>query len=234
VPVAYDGANTGVKLASDAARNGSILDYNLLVSGAPELSGYVMTVTYDPTALRLDASFGDNGVLDSPLYLTKKVKDGELLVACVTKGGVPVANADGLISSMRFEVVGSIERSSVKVESAELVDGQSKLNMVEKLANTELTFLPSQFALSQNYPNPFNMETMVSYDVAKDANVNLVIYNTLGQEVRTLVNEAKVAGTYTLRWNGRDNVGRDVAAGVYFYRLNAGSHEFIKKMVLLK
>ncbi len=234
VPVAYDGANNGVQLASDAARNGSILNYDLLVSGAPALSGYVMTVRYDPTALRLDGSFGDNGVMDSPLYLTKKVKEGELLVACVTKGGVPVVNADGLVSSIRFEIVGSIERSSVKVESAELVDGQSKLNMVEKLANTELTFLPSQFALSQNYPNPFNMETMLSYDVAKDANVSLVVYNILGQEVRTLVNEAKVAGTYTLRWDGRDNVGRDVAAGVYFYRLNAGSHEFIKKMVLLK
>ena len=57
---------------------------------------------------------------------------------------------------------------------------------------------------------------------------------TLGQEVRILVNELQDAGTYTLRWDGRDNVGRDVAAGVYFYRLNAGSHEFIKKMVLLK
>jgi len=234
VPVAYDGVNTDVKLVSDATRNGSILNYSLLVNGASELSGYVMTVRYDPTALRLDGSFGDNGVLDSPLYLTKKVKEGELLIACVTKGGVPVVNAEGLVSSLRFEIVGSIERSSVKVESAELVDGEGKLNVVEKLANTELTFLPSKFALAQNYPNPFNMETMISYDLAKDANVSLVIYNTLGQEVRTLVNEAQVAGTYNIRWDGRDNLGRDVAAGVYFYRLNTGGHEFIKKMVLLK
>ena len=94
--------------------------------------------------------------------------------------------------------------------------------------------IPKVFALAQNYPNPFNPSTEMSYDLPTPGNVRLDIFNILGQNVKTLVNEYQDAGTYKVTWNGDDNTGSSVASGVYFYRVSAGEFKDIKKMVLMK
>lgn len=94
--------------------------------------------------------------------------------------------------------------------------------------------LPTEFSLSQNVPNPFNPTTQVSFALPKAANVNLTIYNVLGQQVKTLVNQELAAGVQTIEWDGTDYSGRTVASGVYFYRLNAGDFQATKKMLMLK
>lgn len=94
--------------------------------------------------------------------------------------------------------------------------------------------IPTSFALQQNYPNPFNPNTQISYDLPNDVNVVLKIYNMVGQEVRTLVNEQKTAGAYTATWDGRSNAGSKVASGVYLYVLRAGQFVQTKKMTLVK
>lgn len=88
--------------------------------------------------------------------------------------------------------------------------------------------------LFQNYPNPFNPTTTIKYTMAGEGNVVLVVYNVTGQRVRTLVNESKPAGTYTAVWDGRNDGGRSVATGIYFYRLRAGSFSEVRKMILLR
>ena len=67
-----------------------------------------------------------------------------------------------------------------------------------------------------------------------DGNVTLTVYNLLGQQVTTLVNDFRRAGTHTITWNGRNELGRDVSTGVYLYRIDAGDFSATKKMVLLK
>ncbi len=94
--------------------------------------------------------------------------------------------------------------------------------------------LPETFALHQNYPNPFNPETQIAYDLPEDAPVSLKIYNLMGQEVKTLVDENKPAGTYTIRWDGRSNAGARVASGIYVYVLRAGDFTKSQRMTLLK
>jgi hypothetical protein len=94
--------------------------------------------------------------------------------------------------------------------------------------------IPTVFELSQNSPNPFNPDTEISYDLPEAADVELDIYNILGQKVITLVNEHKDAGSYKVVWGGVDSYGSPVASGVYFYRINAGEFKDIKKMVLMK
>jgi hypothetical protein len=94
--------------------------------------------------------------------------------------------------------------------------------------------LPTEFALSQNVPNPFNPTTQVSFSLPKASHVNLTIYNVLGQQVKTLVDKDLAAGVQNVEWDGTDNVGRTVASGVYFYRLNAGEFQATKKMLMLK
>ncbi len=94
--------------------------------------------------------------------------------------------------------------------------------------------LPSGYALSQNYPNPFNMSTTVEFSLPRHSEVDLAIYNILGERVRTLIAEDLPVGTYRVPWDGTDHAGRTVASGVYLYELTAGEISFSKKMVVLK
>ena len=94
--------------------------------------------------------------------------------------------------------------------------------------------IPKTFALNQNYPNPFNPATTVSYQLPKNENVVLDIYNITGQLIKSLVNEPKNAGNYRIQWNGTNESGQRVATGIYIYHLKAGSYEKTRKMVLLK
>lgn len=93
---------------------------------------------------------------------------------------------------------------------------------------------PKQFALYQNSPNPFNPETEISFSLPERTQVSLIIYNILGEKVKTLVNETRDAGTYSVQWNGRDEAGNSVANGIYFYRLKTETFEKTMKMVLMK
>ena len=94
--------------------------------------------------------------------------------------------------------------------------------------------LPNRFGLKQNYPNPFNPTTEIAFTLDQTADVNLSIYNMLGQKVRTLTNGSKNAGTHTLEWNGLDEMGQNVSTGIYLYRLTSGSKSITKKMAFMK
>ena len=98
--------------------------------------------------------------------------------------------------------------------------------------------LPQQFALLQNTPNPFHGSTKIRFEVPMRApeaqNVQVRVYNTLGQVVRILVDANIQASTYLLEWDGRNDLGRPLSAGVYFYRLDAGEVHLTKKLALLQ
>lgn len=94
--------------------------------------------------------------------------------------------------------------------------------------------LPRSFNLSQNYPNPFNPSTTIRYDLSKTSKVILKIYNILGQQVRTLVNERQPAGEKSVEWVGRDRFGELVGSGIYIYQIKAGNFLMSRKMVLLR
>ncbi len=95
--------------------------------------------------------------------------------------------------------------------------------------------LPQVFSLSQNYPNPFNPTTQIDYALPKQSEVTLTVFNVLGQSVRTLLqNEKREAGRYTVQWDGKDQFGRQVSSGLYFYRIQAAGFVKSFKMTLLK
>jgi hypothetical protein len=93
---------------------------------------------------------------------------------------------------------------------------------------------PTKLALHENYPNPFNPETNIRFELPYATLVTLIIYNSLGQEVRRLVDTQQIAGYHVVSWNGRDNKGHLVGSGIYFYRLVAGQFSDTKKMTLLR
>ncbi len=94
--------------------------------------------------------------------------------------------------------------------------------------------LPKQFAVRENYPNPFNPSTTIRYQLPEQTRVKLVVYNTLGQTVRVLVNSDRPAGYHQAVWDGRNDQGVQVASGIYLFRFEAGSYQQVRKMVLLK
>jgi hypothetical protein len=94
--------------------------------------------------------------------------------------------------------------------------------------------LPSEYLLEQNYPNPFNPITQISFDMPSAGNVNIEVYNLLGQKINTLVSGYKDVGHYTVTWNATDESGQPVPSGVYFYRLTTDNRSETKRMMLLK
>lgn len=89
--------------------------------------------------------------------------------------------------------------------------------------------IPNKFSLHQNYPNPFNPITKIKFDIAKNSNVKLRIYDVTGREVLKITDAYMTAGTYSFQWNASQ-----FASGIYFYRLDAGEYSEIKKMILVK
>jgi len=93
----------------------------------------------------------------------------------------------------------------------------------------EGTEIPTIFALAQNYPNPFNPETSIRFSIPQESFVTVKVFNTLGEEVVTLVNEAKTAGTYNVSFNAKS-----LTSGIYFYTIKANDFTSTKKMILMK
>jgi hypothetical protein len=94
--------------------------------------------------------------------------------------------------------------------------------------------VPKSYSLKQNYPNPFNPETVIEYNLAASGHVTLTVFNVIGQKVADIVNGYESAGNKQAVWNGRDENGREVQSGIYFYRLTTDNFSMTRKMMLLK
>jgi hypothetical protein len=121
-------------------------------------------------------------------------------------------------------------------------DSTLEIHQGAKVKVTELTAIPGEdyntiaeeFQLFQNFPNPFNPTTTIEYFLSKRSQVSLKIFDLLGQEVRSLVDNIQGPGNYSIVWEGRDNLGENVASGIYIYTLQAGKSIQYRKMILLR
>jgi len=109
------------------------------------------------------------------------------------------------------------------------VNGESITGILDDGQNSTNSGIPDRYELFQSYPNPFNPTTTIKYSIPRVSFVNIRIYDILGREVKTLVNEEKLPGMYSIQFNGGN-----FTSGVYFYRLQAGSFVETKKFILLK
>ena len=167
--------------------------------------------------------------------------DGSLLrIGATQLGRVPGVDGDGAMLRVTFRAkqnappVFQLGRAALRDSELKLIP--VRIGPAVSVGSTETSDLPEHYALSQNVPNPFNPNTEILYALPEAGDVRLRIYSTAGQCVRTLVDGRMAAGRYKAHWDGRDERGRDVATGVYFYLLTVrGSDARLgRKMLLLR
>lgn len=127
----------------------------------------------------------------------------------------------------------SVERGLAAVTDGNAVNIYRLLGVPTGI-NDDHPALPAAVQLEQNYPNPFNPSTSIRYALNAQTDVNLTVFNVLGQSVTVLIDGVRPAGVYEIEWDGRNRDGLPVASGVYFYRMVAGDVSVSRKMILLK
>ncbi len=133
---------------------------------------------------------------------------------------------------LHFTLPPGVVGGEIRLEELWTVDDNQQISRFATDAAVGL--VPQVFSLASPYPNPFNPAVQIPYSLPERAAVKLQVYNVLGQQVQTLVNETQEAGFYQLAWQGLDNQGEAVASGLYFIHLEAGAVSKIQKVVLMK
>jgi len=169
--------------------------------------------------------------------LTTFSADGKINIAWASIKAMDLKSGDAIVT-LRFKATEQFKAGSkfdVQVDNmkSEIADANGQIiNATLKTATVE-GFVPSEFSLKQNYPNPFNPATTIRYELPVTGTVSLVIFNSLGEQVATLVNGVQDAGIYKFEWNASS-----LSSGIYFYRIDvkAGDQSFSKvnKMILMK
>ncbi|HAA75744.1 TPA: hypothetical protein DCE37_11565, partial [Candidatus Latescibacteria bacterium] len=236
------GANAGamVSLAvANEARMGELLTLNAMVADAQALQGYGLSVAFDATQYEFVEARAPEGNLltsvgaEAPLFLVNTDESGVVKLASAVGSG-PVASGEGVVAELVFRPIGDVETGLFDIAQGVVFDPSQFQNRAGTPGSLKVRAIPTEFALNQNFPNPFNPETTISYDLADGGRVELAIYNVMGQQVKQLVAEEQSAGRYRVVWDGSDAVGRSVASGVYFYRLNTTQFNAVRKLMLLK
>jgi len=176
------------------------------------------------------------GEADAPFILSST--DGGATWQQQTIGGRVVDPVYHLSAASFGASSDSVQAFGITFDISTLARGGQIFNYRNRLGvltavKEERPGLPLEYTLSQNYPNPFNPETRIRYQLARPDRVALKIYNMLGQEVRTLVNKLKPAGSYEVSWDGKNNAGQRMPSGMYLYRIDAEGLTQTKKMMLL-
>ena len=120
----------------------------------------------------------------------------------------------------------SFNETEMEIDYVRVYEASTLSNQIETV--------PNIFALNQNYPNPFNPSTNISYSISNGEHVSINIFDVNGGKVIELFNNYRSAGIYSIDWNGQNEKGVQVSAGVYLYSIEAGEYRQTKKMILLK
>ncbi len=226
--------NTGVasfSLIGAAISGGDLSDdatqYDVLSGGtAFEVGGVVGDIRFLISTGPFDLQVGGSAVVAGAI-LFGKAPDGTTSLAVNPSSLRPDPN-DPILAEL-LEV-----QENVQQFYDQNLKGTGLPKVAESAGSIESKTIPKEFALFQNSPNPFNPETEIRFVLPKSSHVVLRIYNTLGQEIRTLLDSEYSAGSHNVGWDGKDNHSRPVASGIYLYKLQAGGFSQVRKMSLIR
>jgi len=226
--------NARIDLATEILpRVGEEMVVNVSLADFVELKGYGFTVNYDPTTFEfvrvegLDTRFGSEEIAQPQV-----IDDGDGQLSVVAYG--QPLTAGELMLDLVLRPIVETENGLIQVIRGEMADASLAFNQIASLGAIAVETRPEVFALQNNYPNPFNPSTTIKYQLPNAVDVRLEIYNVVGQVVRTLIGEQQSAGRYEYQWDATNNNGQSLSSGIYFYRLQAGEFQEVKKMLLMK
>jgi predicted GH43/DUF377 family glycosyl hydrolase len=208
------------------AQTGDIISFAVNLDGSQNVISSEGLLKYDKTILQYVGT-GSSDLLDS--FVTNNTP-GEIRFAGYKN---TAADQSGKLMVVKFKVLGLSGTTKILLSKLRLNEGR----VLDDIGSSDVVLgvddhsasLPVQYALQQNYPNPFNPTTMISFSIPHDSHVILKIYNVLGEEVATLVNDQKTAGDYSVVWNAST-----VPSGIYWYRLLSDDFSATRQMVLVK
>jgi len=200
------------------------------------VAGVQLTLEYDPDIFipAEPKTIGRSNGFD----IVSKANSGELTIVLYDISGETIEPGAGTVVKIPLNIV-STANAVLNIKKVILASEYGS-PIQAKIQNGSLTMnsLPKVYSLSQNYPNPVNKGTEIMYGIPRESKMNLRIYNNAGQLVRVLVDSKKEAGYYRASWDGKDEAGKKLPTGIYFYRMDAFDSKdrftTTKKMVLLQ
>jgi len=221
---------------------------------ADSLTQCEMYIRCDENVLAIDSVSlgsiwsGTGGMVFLPTVEIEPTDSNQVYVSYTLVGSDAWANGPGVLARVHFRTRGTGDRESDLIFDSlflgadfgnfiptKTVNGKVYVKTGTSVENsTDEMSVIAGYSLSQNYPNPFNPTTHIDFNLVRTCQVKLEIYNIIGNKVKTLVNERLEAGHKSIIWDGKDDQNKEVASGIYFYKLRTGDYAKAKKMILLK
>jgi hypothetical protein len=200
------------------------------------VAGFQADLVFDPSVVELGIPVLAEG--NESVGIFSSISGNTMRVLAIDLAGNMIDLASGLLMSVPVQVIDENASGAMDFSVEDLIiSGPGGVEIVAECLVSVINIglsAPTEFSLQQNYPNPFNPITNIRYDIAESGDTRLVIYNMLGQEVRTLVNGNQDVGRYEVTWNGLDNAGEPVATGIYIYHMKAAGYSKTIKMAYIK
>ncbi len=225
-------------------RAGELIDLVVAVQDARDLAGYELQVDYDPYEVTIiDGENVDVGGVfranPDGWFSRHQLQTDQLRVAAARLGKGWAAEGSGELLRLRVELHEDGFPSSLRISGGRLMAADYSSNSIEMVGEPRSLAAPRTFSLGSNYPNPFNPTTQIPFDIPATGDfvpvaVSMDIFNALGQRIRQLLDEPLLPGFHEAVWDGRDEVGRSLGTGVYFYRVRVGDDLATGKMTMVR
>ena len=241
----FDAAMRTISGTPTAATNGAVEVTYIVFDGDGNVARLTFTITVNPEISFGDFFnfFGSGKIVPTASHDLAEIREfvvgqrvEDIVLPEASGGTAPLTYSlsPALPAGLAFDAATRTIAGTPRAES-ESVYTYTVTDANGASASLALQTLPTAFALADNFPNPFNPATTIKYALPQAADVELTVYNVVGQPVRTLVAEHQSAGRYVVEWDATDDSGHSLSSGMYFYRLQAGEKfREVKKMLLLK
>jgi hypothetical protein len=224
-------ADTGLDGASSLSRD--MVRLGVHAQNLTDVQAYGLTLTWDPAILSFVDAHAAQSTAGDGFFRVLEQRPGRVLLGNAGRAGQTVK--DGSLAQLTFRLRHQqlANDARIHLDQVLLAAPTGQVSTVPPTASVAL--LPTAFTLGQAYPNPFNPSTQIDFSLAAETDVQLVVYDVLGQMIRTLLpSQTTPAGFYSVGWDGRDSAGRPVGNGLYFYRLTTPRFADTGRMMMLK